>query len=516
MNIMKREVTVTETSRINNPNTTDISVITINYTENQTPPANHENKQSLKNTVLLPLTKLINSKRNELDELKKIKGNLISVMNYYNESPIVEIIDYPNISDSNILHDVEMFPDLGYDLRRTNPHVMQKFLYKLKADIYEVLKDVIGLERYREGKLPDDLSLLIHSLKRYAKPKYHSKHQKTSEHNHKPFQFNRRSLNPNDNKCTASTFKQCVIEILKAVDKDMPKMNALGSLSPTMRRILRHVIGTFNIGEYDTIGHKVHDPNYNMTNDLKGIGSSWQEMANNAIGSSPHETMYKMKLLHFVMEKDLSKIIDALAVIDFAHSRRMVPFFKSVSNDVFQHINKGLNSVHNNVEVIVQYHARSPRTLIKELSNVIGHRVHAEDTFDLTTTADIKTDKSSKHKKISFIKHIRNLLKSSKKDIAKLLHRQVPKSEIVKQLAKQKLTEIAQKRYDDYEKTMKKWQKDLGLAPIRYKRDVHPDHVWSRIKNIIPNYLRHKVDPKLQNKKDSTKKKHKQKKKHGV
>ncbi|CAB3232359.1 unnamed protein product [Arctia plantaginis] len=513
MNIMKREVSgVTEATRSNDTYATDIRVITINYTENQTPPANQENKNSLKNSVLLPLTKLINSRRNELDDLIKIKVNLISFMNYYNESPIVEIIDYPNISDSNILHDVEMFPDMGYDLRRTNPDVMQKFLYKLKADIYEVIKDIIGLERYREGNLPDDLSLLIHSLKRYAsKSKSHKKHQKTSKNNNKPTVNNRRTLNPSNNKCTESTFRQCMVEILQAVDKDMPKTNALGSLSPTMRRILRHVIEAYNNGVYDTIGHKVHDPNYSMTNDLKDIGSNWQEIANNAIGSSPHETMYKMKLLHYLMEKDISKINDALAVIDFARSRRMIPFFKSVSNDVFQHINKGLKSVHNNVEVIVQYHAKNPRTLTNELKDVIGHRLHAEDVLDLTTTPDISG--KYKHKKMSFIKHIRNLLKSSKKDISELLHRQVPKSEIVKQLAKQKLNEIAQKRYDDYEKTMKTWQKNLGLLPIRYKRDLHPDQIWGRIKNIIPNYLRHKVHPKIKNNRNSTKKKNKHKKK---
>lgn len=452
-----------------------------------------EENMDLKNDVLKPLNKIINDKRQELEDLKRIKDNLIKFIKSDDKLPE----DNNSWSENNTnntyfsIYNLAMEPGLEIDLRRATPNGIDKYMYKLKRDIYEVIRDVIGIQKHKTVELPEDLKHLIRAMKRYA---YKNKINGNKLYNLKSKQteYTRRTMEQNFGRCDYISFKDCIVQVIEVIDKDMPKSDALSPLSPVTKKMMKHLIQRHYVDEYSVVGLRAHDPQYNLTNDLKDIGSKWQAMTSKIISSSPFVTLYRMKLLHYVLTMDVSKMNDAMALLDFAHSRRMLYSLDNISENMLERINTGLKEIHNKIQIIIRYYSTKPKSAVS---------VHPRSQ-DITTVDPIQTALDTRKKKNrSFIKHIRSLLKSSKKDIAELLHRKVPKSEIVKQLARKKLDEISEKRYNDYEETMRRWQKNLAMAP-RIKRSVL-DVFKTRIKNIIPNYLRHKVNPKIKEKKQN-------------
>ncbi|XP_026728536.1 uncharacterized protein LOC113494413 [Trichoplusia ni] len=486
VNIMKREITENSMMNVTNALTFIINTTNTTYVT--------EDAIDLTETVLVPLNKIINDKKRELEELKRIKGNLLKYAKVDDRG--TEDNKLENITSNTFfsIYNLAVNSDPEIDFRKTlkaTKFDLDKYTKKLKNDIYEVIRDITLIQKYTKTALPDDLKNLIIAMKRYV---YRNKIKdiKFDKTIPKKGKSDRRRMDESLSRCALISFKDCIILIIEAVDKDMPKSHALSVLSPSARKILKSIIKDFYTDEYAAVGLRVHDPDYNMTTDLKQIGGKWQEMTARIVNSSPFVTLYRMKLLHFVLTMDVSKMVDALALVDFAHSRRMFPSLDNVSDDVLDKINNGLKAIHNKIQIIIRYYQKKPKPAVKP---TIRPRTDEETTINSL----LKAIDSRKKKKRSFIKHIRSLLKSSKKDIAELLHRKVPKSEIVKQLARKKLDELSEKRYSEYQETMKRWQNNLDLSP-RIKRAM-PDHFKARIKNIIPNYLRHKVNKGIKDKK---------------
>ncbi|PZC77575.1 hypothetical protein B5X24_HaOG203198 [Helicoverpa armigera] len=479
VNIMKRDVSGQE--NITSPFVAPTITMILNTTNTSKADTNKtEDRMDLKEDILIPLNKIIRDKINELENLKRIKDNLAKIIMSDDNLP-EDNKKENNISESHFsIYNLALDTPLNTDLRRSNPNLYEQVMAKFKKDIFEVIRDIILITKHRKSDLPEDLKFLMHAMKRYVyknklleKPKSGKKSKRFKNFRRQMKQYGR---------CDFVSFKDCLVQVIEAIDNSMAKSNALSPLSPASRRIMKHVILSYYFDENAMPGLRVHDPQYNMTNDLASIGSQWQGMTNSLLSSSPFATLSRMKLLHYVLSSDIGKMNDALGLIDFAHSRRMLPSLDNVSDDVLEKINNGLTAIHNKVQIIIRYYSNEPTTF----------RPRAMNETDTNTTTE-PTDNRQKPNR-SFIKHIRTLLQTSKKDIAELLHRKVPKSEIVKQLAKKKLDEISEKRYNEYEETMRRWQKNIEMA--RFKRSGL-DSFKTRIKSIIPNYLRHKVNPKI-------------------
>ncbi|KAH9629941.1 hypothetical protein HF086_017456 [Spodoptera exigua] len=489
INIVKRDVT--EQNKTTASSTVPMLTILVNTTNNTKDNYTGESLAiNFKESVLVPLTKVIVDKIKEVENLKNIKENLAKFVN--SDVAIPEDIKNNTGNSYFSIYNLVMDPGYGVGLRRSNSEGNDNHTLKLKNDIFEVIRDIITIKRRKGTDVPDDLNYLLHSLKRYVyKNRWEAKPKKIKMKKMKNF---RRQMDQNDGRCSYISFQDCLIKILEEIDKDSPKSNALSPLSPTSRKIMKRIINSFYFDEHGVEGLRVHDPSYNLTNDLNMIGTKWRDISANLISSTPFANLFRMKILHFVLTSDISKMNDVLGLIEFSHSRRMLPSLDKVSDNVIDKINVGLTAIHNKIQIIMRYYSQKPNS--PDTTNALV------ETEAATTKIKDKTD-SKKKKSRSFIKHIRSLLETSKKDIAELLHRKVPKSDIVKQLAKKKLDEITEKRYTEYEEAMKKWQKNLEVSS-RKKRFVL-DKFTARIKNIIPGYLRHKVNPKIkENKKSST------------
>lgn len=467
VNIMKRDVS---------------SVAKFNLTTEATTvkATNAKSVTGLENDVLIPLTKIIDDKQQELKDLLKIKENLIQYIKDYNETDLnlatksQEIINSTNTVLS--IYNLDIFPEIQFNLRKINPNVMDKLMYKLKRDIYEVIRDVVGIKKMsKTNKLPEDLGNLIRAMSVYVRKQgnvsntvQNIKQDDKNKATNLRRQFNEGGVNLNST-------KDYLLTILEILDRDKPQTEALSSLSATSRKIVKRVIKNHYTDDFSVIGLRVYDPEYNLTNDLRNVGSKWQHITANVAASAPADKIYAMKLLHFTLSVDINKLNDALALIDFAHSRRMIPIEGNLGEDLLDKINTGLRSIDDKIQIIINYKTN------RENRASIG-----------------KTVKKSKRK--SFLNKIRNLLKGSKKDIVELANKQVPKSEIIKTIAKKRLDELAQKRISEYEDTMRKWQNTLNVIP-RSKRSIDLIKTQNRMKNIIPKYLRGKLNPAITAKK---------------
>ncbi|CAH1640869.1 unnamed protein product [Spodoptera littoralis] len=489
LNIMKRDVE--EQNKMTAPSLVPVVTIIVNTTNNTRDNITGESlPNDFKESVLIPFNKIILEKIKELENLKKIKDNLVKFVK--SDGAIPEDVENSTGNTYFSIYNFAMGTGFNIGSRRSNTKTYDKYTLKLKNDIFEVIRDIIAIQRHKGTNVPNDLNYLLHSMKQYV---YKNKWQdnKPKKIKIKKMRNFRRQMNQNVGHCANISIKDCLIKILELIDKHTPKSNALSPLSPTSRRIMKHIVNSFYVDELAVAGVRVHDPNYNLTKDLQMIGIQWQEMSANLLTSTPFASLFRMKLLHFGLTSDISKINNALSLIDFTHSRRMLPSLDKVNDDVIDKINTGLTGIHDKMQIIVKYYSLKPNST--ETTN--------PPTEGETNTKPLNTTDSKKKKNRSFIKHIRSLLETSKKDIAELLHRKVPKSEIVKQLAKKKLDKISEKRYNEYEEAMKKWQKNLEVTS-RNKRSLL-DGFSTRIKSIIPRYLRHKVNPKIkQNQKIAT------------
>lgn len=437
--------------------------------------------EELDDGVYQPLSRLIQDKRQELEDLVNIKEKLVQILklNQTNEYSVIlnktETMDKSNQSHY-FFYNLELVPESELAYKRSNSEDLEKYVTKLKRDIFTVMKDVAILQRLTDRhNMQPELKILIRAMKHYI-------HKSSKSHTKNLF----RSKNISDYRRHKSGenidndfLKKHLIDILQAINKNMAQSNALAPLSPKAKKIIRQIIKAHKITDFSAIGLRVNDPNYNLTNDLKTIGAQWQDMAVKISGSSPWDKLHYMKLLQFILESDINKMNDALALIDFAHSRRMYSIHDDISGDEILRINDNLRSIHDKISKIITYKKNNRK---KEVNKIIKW-----------FTADNET------KKETFIKHIKNLLKSSKRDIINLLHKKVPKTDIIREIAKKKLSELTKKKLLEYEykKVMQKCQTNLDVNNRRKRSPLNFEVIQKRIKNILPKYLRGKVNHKI-------------------
>lgn len=466
VNIMKRNAVTNNSSTLQELNA--------NADDNNT-----NGTVELRNDILLPLSNLINAKQKELEDLSRINENLIKFMKLnkteYNDTNWKEPDNETDSKSSFNVYKLEMEQefDYSYDIRRTNTDILQKILYKLKIDVYEVIKDIVTVQNLKTlTQMPQDLKVLIQAMKNYV----HSQKNYTGEENMRNYNENgnfRRIWGDEKAQYQNSIIKG-LIDIFEVVDKNNPESNALAPLSNTSKKILKRVIKQNYVNEFTDNGLRVFDTNYNMTNDLLYIGLKWQETTKYLTKSTVFDRLYALKLLHFVLSSDIQKMKDALALINFAHSRRMSPIDGSIGDRIMENINKGLKAINDKIKLMINLHNnKNPRTN----NNTKSFELH------------------KKLEKESFFKKIRNVLRNSRKSIVSILKHKTKRSDMVNELTRKKLDDITRRRFAEFEETMKKWQNNLDLTQ-REKRSLTIKYK-NRIKNIFPKYLRGKVNPAI-------------------
>ncbi|KAF9411223.1 hypothetical protein HW555_009937 [Spodoptera exigua] len=388
INIVKRDVS--DQNKTTASSTVPMLTILVNTTNNTKDNYTPESLPiNIKESVLVPLTKVIVDKIKEVENLKNIKENLARFVN--SDVAIPEDIKNNTGNSYFSIYNLVMDPGYGVGLRRSNSEGNDNHTLKLKDDIFEVIRDIITIKRRKGTDVPDDLNYLLHSLKRYVyKNRWEAKPKKMKMKKMKNF---RRQMDQNDGRCSYTSFQDCLVKIIEEIDKDSPKSNALSPLSPTSRKIMKHIINSFYFDEHGVERLRVHDPSYNLTNDLNMIGTKWRDISANLISSTPFANLFRMKILHFVLTSDISKMNDVLGLIEFSHSRRMLPSLDKVSDNVIDKINVGLTAIHNKIQIIMRYYSQKPNSpdTTKDLV----------ETEAATTKIKDKTD--SKKKKKSFI-----------------------------------------------------------------------------------------------------------------
>lgn len=451
----------------------------------------------LNGNVLIPLNKIISDKIKELENLQRIKEDLIKFVKSNNHPGDIPEDNNTIGKTSFSIYNIAMVTGLDVGLRKTNPSRYDQYMLKLKNDILTVLRDISVIQRHKKSEIPEDLKRLMNAMKRYVyknplveEPKIPKlKRQKSF-----------RRMMEQTSRCDRISFKDCLVQVIEIIDKDTPTSNALYALSPASRKIMRHVIKSYYADQHIMPGLRAHDPHYNLISYLDSVASTWKQASAISMRSTPFESLLRMKLLHCTLTLDISKLHDAIGIIEFAHTRRMVTLINKVNPDTLDKIETGLGAIHNKILMLINHYKELPNQQVTKQP-----RARIKETMTIPLPPS-KTDvvETRKSKKRSFIKHIRNLLKTSKNDIAELLHRKVPKSDIVKELAKKRLDEISEKRYGEYEDTMRRWQQNLEIT-ARMKRSVLDSVKTRSLKNIIPRYLRHKVNPRIkENQKNAT------------
>lgn len=442
----------------------------------------------LVDSVVHPLNNVYNELLKEIDELRRIKGNLLSFVHKHvgNE---VKIKNKTTLDNTVFpVYKIEDPQAQAHFRTSKNMSIYEKYAIKLKKDVFEVIRDILGIQKQfsNPSKMPDDLKFLIKAMKHYVhKQGMHTKKSAnaiTSKQNETKLS-SRRVMETNDS-TTSKTVKDLIIEILELIDKKMPTKNALEPISKPAKKIMYRIIRQYFEDEFSTIGLRVYDPHYNLTNDLNNVGFKWHKLSSDIEMSKPDNQLYLLKMLHLEMSVDIRKMNDALTLINFARTRRMVPIDEAVGNKIVINIEKGLIDLNNKVLTILE------RTILQKKTQFSSLKKEIKDT----------------NKKESFLKQVKSFLMNSKKDIMNLLRRNTPKSDIVKKIAGQKLNDMGKKRLNQLEKTMTKWQTHLNIIPSRYKRSaVDFGRIRRRIKNIIPKYLRGKLHPAIANKKNINK-----------
>ncbi|XP_049880337.1 uncharacterized protein LOC126376830 [Pectinophora gossypiella] len=458
VNIMKREVPTIVTPRTVNLNTTTTRTTTVK--PNATNPA-----KELKDGVLDPLDKILKDKQHEIADLLKIREKLVAFIKKFKQANVKKAGKNAFVS----VYKLEVMPHHHHDYRRSNSSILDKYLINLKKDIYEVVKDLVTIRKlYGHANVPDNLNFLTRALKHYIHKETDSNNKTTKLPIHRRY-----NVNPN-------LVKEALVNVIESLDRNMPKASALIPLSPHTKRVLKRIIKKNYVDEYANTGLRVYDPHYNLTKDLSSIGTQWQMMTSQIEKSTVADRLYNMKKLQLILAVDIAKMNDALALIDFARSRRMIPVDELLGEKIMANIDKSLDSV-----------------------NVRMYKIINAQTKQIAKSKPRKKYR----KKDSFLKQIKNLLHNSKSEVLKLWHKQIPKSDIVKEIARKNVEELTKKKLEE---TMQKWQTNLNVLSdnIRSKRSSNDyDKLRRRIKNIIPKYLRGKVHPALNGKKVKNKKK---------
>lgn len=488
--LITSNITTTKAPIINQTNIT--TTPTVNKTiETTTVHSNISHSvYGLVDNVVHPLNDVYNKLVKEIDELHRIRGHLLSFVDKH--VGINVKVKNKTTLDNNVfpVYKIEDPQFQVYFRTSKNTSMYEKYALKLKKDVFEVIRDIVGIQKHfsNPSKMPDDLKFLIKAMKHYVhKQGIHSKKVNVTSNadllKQNDTKLNsRRFIKTND--MASKTVRDLIIQILELIDKNMPPKNALEPISKPASKIMYRIIRQYFVDDFAQIGLRIYDPHYNLTNDLSNVGFKWRKLSSEIEMSTPDSQLYLLKMLHLVMSVDIRKMNDALTLINFARTRRMVPVDEGIGNGIVFNIEKRLVNLNQMVLAIVQDAQRKKKTRFTNLKKQI------KDT----------------NKKQSFLKQVKSFLMNSKKDIMDLLRRKTPKSDIVKRIAGQKLDDIEKKRLNQLQKTMTKWQTHLNIIPSRSKRSpMDFDRIRRRIKNIIPKYLRGKLHPAITNKKNNKK-----------
>lgn len=492
--LITSNITTTIAPIINQTNIT--TTLTVNKTiETTTAHSNISHSvYGLVDNVVHPLNDVYNKLVKEIDELHRIRGHLLRFVDKHVGIDVK--VNNKTTLDNKVfpVYKIEDPQFQVYFRTSKNMSMYEKYANKLKKDVYEVIRDIVGIQNHlsNQSKMPDDLKFLIKAMKHYVhKQGIHSKKVNANSNaisdanllKQNDTKLNsRRFIKTND--LASKTVGDLIIQILELIDKNMPSKNALEPISKPAKKIMYRIIRQYFVDDFAQIGLRVYDPHYNLTNDLSNVGFKWRKLSAEIERSTLDSQLYLLKMLHLVMSVDIRKMNDALTLINFARSRRMVPIDEDIGHGIAIKIEKRLVDLNQMVLAI------------------IGDTLHKKKTRFTNMKKQIKDT----NRKQSFLKQVKSFLMNSKKDIMDLLRRKTPKSDIVKRIAGQKLGDIEKKRLNQLQKTMTKWQTHLNIIPSRSKRSAMDyDRIRRRIKNIIPKYLRGKLHPAITNKKNNKK-----------
>ncbi|XP_060807408.1 uncharacterized protein LOC106140596 [Amyelois transitella] len=433
---------------------------------------NKQTIQDFKNNVLYPMISIVNDKENELKQLLAVKTSLIELIKGMDSN--FSLDQMVNNTENNktlfSIYKLEIVPETriaedNLDTRRSGSHnIAEAFVKKLQRDVFEIIKDLKALKRSLRGnRLPRDLILLLHGMNNYLNSQTKLYIEKKSHFN------NIRRTWTDDN---SVKLKGMILEILELCDKEMTDHDSLSQLSHTTKRVLQRVINQNQIYDFASIGVKLSDPTFTLSEELKGISNKWPELTDILLNSSSPDKLYNLKLLHLMLTVDLNKIANILKLLNFAENRRAY-----------------LDTALSDQEI----------TRIQNIFNDLNEKF--KKNFQRELAKKLEKDIEPTTKRRSFLKQIKRLFRNSRKDIKSMLHEKVSKSEIVRELAKSKLNELAKQKMTQYEDTLKKWQNKLNVRIRRSAYDFRKQK--NRINNILPSYLRGKVNPAI----DESKKK---------
>ncbi|XP_053618303.1 uncharacterized protein LOC128679855 [Plodia interpunctella] len=443
---------------------------------------NNDTMNDFKNNVLYPLISIISDKENELNQLFAIKNSLIALIEGMDSNFTLDMAKINSTSRNKTLFSIyklEIVPETALSEERLETrrvggkfkgilmgkdgkgiHILDMYLQKLRHDVFEIIRDLRGIKQsVRSKKLPRDLTLLLRGLNHYVRSQGLS-YMKNYQHLNKL----RRFL-PYDNKA-----KRMALELLELCDKEIGAQGSINQISDTTKGILQRIVKQNQIDDFVDFGVKISSPEDTLSKDLKTVGSKWPDISEKFLNISPSDKLYNLKLLHLMLTVDIDKMTNAMKLLNFAQNRR-VNLDTTLSDEVMTKVQNDIADLNDKIQKYV----------IKD----------SERSDSIKQSFDSMESTKSR----SFLKQIKSLFKTSRNDIRTMLNKKVSKSDIVKELAKNKLGELAKKKMAQYENTLKKWQSKLR---VKTKRSVYDFiQVKGQMKNILPSYLRGKVTPAI-------------------
>lgn len=421
---------------------------------------------SLKEEIFDPLSYVITEKRDELKKLEQIRNNIVKLIKTHFQN---ETYQYSQemLNKSNTAYLTIYKLELESCLNNNNGNTteltyLHDYAFKLENDIIKIIKDIVEIQKNTHYKaLPDELKVLIRAMKYYV----HKQEQLIANKEIKNLpkiseNVRRKSYMVDTNKIVQIKATDIIKQMLNAVDQDMPLSNALAPLSVGAKKIVKRIIKKYYRDEFPKPYIRLSDLNDDITRHLKEIGTKWYKMTRNIASSSWPEKLFKMKLLHLEISRDICKIGDALSFIEFFERRHAFNIKEQAPKSFASKIIKDIETIRERILDIFR------------LQNA-----------NIVPDINIDTKTESEPKKDSYLHQFKKILKHSKKNLRKLLT--------------DKLKYLSRQRRDKHSQSVKKMNiKDkIKTTLTRRKRTVKKlTNVVNRIRNIIPNYLKGKVN----------------------
>ncbi|KAI8433091.1 hypothetical protein MSG28_013947, partial [Choristoneura fumiferana] len=205
----------------------------------------------LQNEVLNALLLLIKNKHKEIEQLTKIKESVITFMNNYNFNSTIQ---YKSKLESNqgksshlIFKSEENLNKYGNFRRHysnNNADLVETYSKKLKMDINEVVRDILGIRKHQKSKvLSKELKLLLQAITYFLKKSSVTSTEKKSNNTSfigKVKNF-RRQFSPTNIDTNLNPVLKAVLIMLEVIDRDMPASNALDPLSPKAKKVFKRI-----------------------------------------------------------------------------------------------------------------------------------------------------------------------------------------------------------------------------------------------------------------------------------